>query len=103
MTMLKDNHIWACTSITQAVQAAKSAGGFSTKIEVECQSLDEAQQAIEAGADIVMLDNFSPDGVGEAAAALKERYGRDGRVLVEISGGLTEANIASYACNGEPL
>jgi nicotinate-nucleotide pyrophosphorylase (carboxylating) len=94
MTMLKDNHIWACGSITRAVHSAKSAGGFSIKVEVECQSLDEALEASEAGADVVMLDNFSPEGVREAARELKKRYG--GRVLVEVSGGLTEVNVREF-------
>jgi len=94
MTMLKDNHIWASGSITRAVRAAKSAGGFSVKIEVECQSLDEANEAAEAGADIVMLDNFTPDGVKTAAKSLKEKWGR--KVLVEVSGGLTEHNVEGF-------
>jgi len=55
MTMLKDNHIWAKGSITKAVHAARAVGGFALKIEVECQSEEEADEAIEAGADIVML------------------------------------------------
>ncbi|KAH0129259.1 nicotinate-nucleotide pyrophosphorylase, partial [Aureobasidium melanogenum] len=55
MTMLKDNHIWACNNnIATAVSAAKAAGGFAIKVEVECQSLDEAEQACDAGADVVM-------------------------------------------------
>lgn len=99
--MLKDNHIWACGSITRAISAAKLAGGFSIKVEVECQSLDEAHEAVSAGADVVMLDNFSPTGVREAATALKERWGRTGRPLVEISGGLTEENISAYVCDGK--
>ena len=94
MTMLKDNHIWASGSITRAVAAAKAAGGFSVKVEVECQSLEEAEEAVAAGADVVMLDNFTPDGVRAAARTLKERHGR--RVLVEVSGGLTEENVASF-------
>ncbi|KAI9852550.1 MAG: hypothetical protein M1838_000418 [Thelocarpon superellum] len=97
MTMLKDNHIWACGSIPRAVAAAKSTGGFAVKVEVECQSLSEAHEAVEAGADVVMLDNFTSAGVAEAAAALKQRWGADGRVLVEVSGGLTEANVEAYA------
>jgi len=96
MTMLKDNHIWACGSITNAVKAAKAAGGFALKVEVECQSLDEAEEAVNAGADVVMLDNFSPDGVKAAARALKERHGK--RVLVEVSGGLTEDNVEKFVC-----
>ncbi|KAH9256744.1 nicotinate-nucleotide diphosphorylase (carboxylating) [Batrachochytrium salamandrivorans] len=62
MIMLKDNHIWATGSITNAVKQARSVGGFALKIEVECQSEAEADEAIRAGADIVMLDIF--DGAG---------------------------------------
>jgi nicotinate-nucleotide pyrophosphorylase (carboxylating) len=94
MTMLKDNHIWASGSITRAVRAAKAAGGFAVKVEVECQTLDEANEAAEAGADVVMLDNFTGDGVKVAAAKLKEKWGRS--VLVEVSGGLTEDNVAAF-------
>lgn len=97
MIMLKDNHIWACGSITDAVVAANAVGGFSIKIEVECQTLAEADEAIDAGADIVMLDNFSSDSVRAAAATLKARSGR--RALVEVSGGLTVDNVKDYACN----
>jgi nicotinate-nucleotide pyrophosphorylase (carboxylating) len=102
MTMLKDNHIVAAGSITNAVRAAKSAGGFATKVEVECQSFEEADEAIAAGADIVMLDNFTPDGVKVAAAQLKDKWGRglgDRKpFLVEVSGGLTEHNVEKYVC-----
>ncbi|KAF2629875.1 nicotinate-nucleotide diphosphorylase [Macroventuria anomochaeta] len=102
MTMLKDNHIVAAGSITNAVRAAKSAGGFATKVEVECQSFEEADEAIAAGADIVMLDNFTPDGVKVAAAQLKEKWGRGtgdrNTFLVEVSGGLTEYNVEKYVC-----
>ncbi|XP_034438815.1 nicotinate-nucleotide pyrophosphorylase [carboxylating]-like isoform X2 [Hippoglossus hippoglossus] len=58
MVMLKDNHVWASGSITEAVRAARSVSGFSSKIEVECRSADEGREAAAAGADIVMLDNF---------------------------------------------
>ncbi|KAH7138147.1 Quinolinate phosphoribosyl transferase [Dendryphion nanum] len=102
MTMLKDNHIVAAGSITNAVRAAKSAGGFAIKVEVECQSYEEADEAIAAGADIVMLDNFTPDGVKTAAAQLKEKWGRGNAerttFLVEVSGGLTEENVEAYVC-----
>ncbi|KAF1920553.1 Quinolinate phosphoribosyl transferase [Ampelomyces quisqualis] len=102
MTMLKDNHIVAAGSITNAVRAAKSAGGFATKVEVECQSFEEADEAIAAGADIVMLDNFTPESVKIAAAQLKEKWGRgtgDRKAfLVEVSGGLTEHNVEKYVC-----
>ena len=100
MTMLKDNHVWALSgSIARAVAAAKAAAGFSVKIEVECQSLAEAHEAVDAGADVVMLDNFTPDAVAHAAADLKRTWGPN-RVLVEVSGGLTEENVQAYVCQG---
>lgn len=96
MTMLKDNHIVACGgSITRAVHAAKAAGGFSVKVEVECQSEEEANEAISAGANVIMLDNFKPGEVGGAARRLKERWRGEREFLVEVSGGLTEENIQS--------
>lgn len=114
MVMLKDNHIWACANtnsatnggkgeivdaIPRAVKAAKSAAGFSTKVEVEVRSLEEANAAVEAGADVIMLDNFTPDGVRAAARELKERWERSGKAfLIEVSGGLNEGNAAEYAC-----
>lgn len=103
MTMLKDNHIVAAGSITSAVRAAKAAGGFAIKVEVECQSSKEADEAIAAGADVVMLDNFSGEAVKIAAAELKEKWGKgtgDRKAfLVEVSGGLTEENVESYVCS----
>ncbi|KAJ5885290.1 nicotinate-nucleotide pyrophosphorylase [Penicillium taxi] len=126
MTMLKDNHVWACANnsaaadggggaaagqkgapsieaiaaaIPRAVVAAKAAGGFATKVEVECRSVEEANAAIGAGADIIMLDNFTPEGVREAARVLKEEWvGKQRSFLIEVSGGLTEENAAAYAC-----
>lgn len=99
MTMLKDNHVKAAGSITRAVKAAQAAGGFSVKVEVECQSEEEADEAVEAGADIVMLDNFTGEGVKTAARSLKERWKGKREFLVEVSGGLTEANVADFVCN----
>lgn len=102
MTMLKDNHVWACGgSIPSAVAAAKASGGFAVKVEVECQTEEEANTAIEAGADVVMLDNFTPEGVRVASKNLKDRWGRGtaARALIEVSGGLTEENVADYVCD----
>jgi len=100
MTMLKDNHIWACGGdIARAVHGAKAAGGFAIKVEVECQSEAEAEAAIRAGADVVMLDNFTPAEVGVVARSLKQRLGRGGEgfgFMIEVSGGLTEANVEEY-------
>jgi nicotinate-nucleotide pyrophosphorylase (carboxylating) len=97
MVMLKDNHIWASGSITQCIEKAKAAAGFSLKIEVECRSLDEAREAIHAGADIIMLDNFDGPKAGEASAILKSEFQKSHpHVLLECSGGLTEENMAHY-------
>lgn len=99
MIMLKDNHIWAKGSITAAVKAAKSVGGFALKVEVECQTEEEADEAIEAGADIVMLDNFTGDGIKVAARSLRDRWQGKHEFLLESSGGLTEDNVRGYICN----
>lgn len=95
MVMLKDNHIWSCGSIEKAVELARKASGFSQKIEVECQSLDEALEAAGSGADIVMLDNFSPDRLRQDAEAFKRQYPN---VLVEASGGITTETMPQYLC-----
>lgn len=102
MIMLKDNHVWSKGSITAAIQAARSVGGFAIKIEVEVQSEEEADEAIAAGADIVMLDNFTGEGLKVAAGSIKKRWAGKGKsVLLECSGGLTEDNVEAYCCNGE--
>jgi len=93
MVMLKDNHIWSHGSITKAVTAARAVCGFSMKIEVETSSIEEAREAITAGADVVMLDNFEPAALEEVAAALKKEWPH---VMLEGSGGITEDTIASF-------
>jgi len=102
MVMLKDNHIWAKGSIPEAIAAARSVCGFAMKIDVECTSEEEACLAIEAGADIVMLDNFTPEQVSVSAVKLKEKYGNS-KFLIEVSGGLTEENIASHVSEGTSM
>ncbi|KAL2039530.1 hypothetical protein N7G274_007802 [Stereocaulon virgatum] len=99
MTMLKDNHVKAAGSITRAVKAAKAAGGMAIKVEVECLSEEEADEAIDAGADTVMLDNFTGEGVKLAARRLKERWKGKREFLLEVSGGLTEANVKEFVCS----
>ncbi|KAJ4298756.1 hypothetical protein N0V88_003788 [Collariella sp. IMI 366227] len=97
MTMLKDNHIWSRgNDITAAVEAAKAVGGFSLKVEVEVQSEEDAEKAIEAGADIVMLDNFGHDEVKVVAQSLKQKYKGKREFLLEVSGGLTEETVHNY-------
>uniref|UniRef100_UPI001EAF7B39 nicotinate-nucleotide pyrophosphorylase [carboxylating]-like isoform X1 n=2 Tax=Oncorhynchus gorbuscha TaxID=8017 RepID=UPI001EAF7B39 len=93
MVMLKDNHIWASGSITQAVKDARSVCGFSSKIEVECGSREEGSEAATAGADIVMLDNFKPQELHAAAQLLKEEFPS---VLIEASGGVTPDSLPQY-------
>ena len=93
MVMLKDNHIWSAGSITKAVKLARQAAGFSQKIEVECQSKEEAVEAAKAGADIVMLDNFAPNKLKEDAKSLKEEFPH---LLIEASGGITVQTMRDY-------
>jgi nicotinate-nucleotide pyrophosphorylase (carboxylating) len=92
--------------------AARSVAGFALRIHVECQSLEEAREAIKAGADIIMLDNFSPDQLVSAAKSIKQDWEQNGgreaesrcgakRCLVEVSGGLTEENMEQWLCDGE--
>lgn len=93
MIMLKDNHIWAAGSVTEAVEKARAAGGFSLKIEVECRSLQEAKDAITSGAEIVMLDNFEPEALAIASRQLKSLYPF---AIVEASGGIKVDTISKY-------
>mmetsp|Transcript_28664 Transcript_28664/g.60789 ORF Transcript_28664/g.60789 Transcript_28664/m.60789 type:complete len:331 (+) Transcript_28664:99-1091(+) len=97
MVMLKDNHVWACGgSISEMVKRARTACGFSSKIEVECQKLEEALEAAEAGAEVVMLDNFPGAEAKVAARKLKERFPHG--LTVEVSGGLTTETMGAYLC-----
>ncbi|KAJ2487088.1 nicotinate-nucleotide diphosphorylase (carboxylating) [Coemansia sp. RSA 2050] len=102
MVMLKDNHIWATGSITNAVKSARSVAGFSVKIEVECQSEQDAYEAIDAGADIVMLDNFTPEALRFAVSNVKSKClsTRNSGVLIEASGGITEETAALFMIPG---
>jgi nicotinate-nucleotide pyrophosphorylase (carboxylating) len=68
---------------------------------VECQSEAEADEAIDAGADIVMLDNFDGAGLQTAAKSIKERWKGRREVLLECSGGLTEENVHEYVNSGK--
>ena len=96
MILIKDNHVAIAGSVENAVKKAKEAASFSKKIEAEVTSTADAMKAAEAGADIVMLDNFSPSQVEEAVGALK-KAGFFGKVLLEVSGGVTEHNLLDYA------
>ena len=95
--LIKENHIMACGGITQAVaQAHQIAPGKPVEVEVEnTQQLDEA---IDAGADIIMLDNFTPARMTEAVAHTRSKS--SGRVKLEASGGITDATLRAYAETG---
>lgn len=99
MVMLKDNHIWSLGSITKAVNSARQACGFAVKIEVECQTEEEADEAIEAGADVVMLDNFTHESLKTCAQSLKQKWQGKKQFLLECSGGLRSDNLESYLCS----
>ncbi|XP_036388435.1 nicotinate-nucleotide pyrophosphorylase [carboxylating]-like isoform X2 [Megalops cyprinoides] len=93
MVMLKDNHVLASGSIAQAIRDARSVCGFSSKIEVECGNYEEAREAAIAGADIVMLDNFTPQALHMAALSLKQQFPS---VLIEASGGVTPLSLPQF-------
>ncbi|SRR5258708_5518066 len=97
MVMLKDNHIWSSGSITKAIQQTRSVSGFSLLIDVEVQTEQEADEAIEAGADIIMLDNMESQELLDVAKRLKERWVGKRRFLLETSGGIEEYNLRSRA------
>ncbi|MEM3566783.1 MAG: carboxylating nicotinate-nucleotide diphosphorylase [Candidatus Bathyarchaeia archaeon] len=99
MILIKDNHIKIAGSVEKAVKTAKEKASFSKRLEVEVSSIEEALAAAKAGADIVMLDNFSPNQVKRAIERLKEA-GFLGKVLLEASGGITAKNIMAYVSTG---
>ena len=85
--LLKDNHIGAAGSVRKAVEMAREYAPFVRKIEVETENLDMVKEALEAGADIIMLDNMSPEMMKEAVALI------DGKAQTECSGNVTKENI----------
>lgn len=92
--LLKDNHIGAAGSITKAVQMAKEYAPFVRKIEIETESLEQVKEAVEAGADIIMLDNMDVATMKEAVAII------NGRAKTECSGNVTKVNIKNIIDSG---
>lgn len=86
--LLKDNHIGAAGGVAAAVKAAKAYAPFVRKIEIEVENLDQLKEALDAGADIVMLDNMPPEDMAEAVRLTR------GRAETECSGNVTKENIA---------
>jgi nicotinate-nucleotide pyrophosphorylase (carboxylating) len=97
--LIKDNHLRVVGSINQAVAKAKSVS-FTKKIEVEVVTIEQAVEAAKAGADIIMLDNMSPEKVEVAFLAVKRL---NDRLLVEVSGGLTPENAHKFARHADIL
>ena len=92
--LIKDNHIRAAGGVKEAVQAAKSGAPKDMKIEVESDTLDQVKEALEAGANMILLDNMNPSMLRQAVELCK------GRALTEASGNVTEKNIAEIAETG---
>ena len=86
--LLKDNHIGAAGGVKQAIAAAKEYAPFVRKIEVEVENQHMVEEAVEAGADIIMLDNMDTDALKKAIAFI------NGRAEIEVSGNVTKENIA---------
>lgn len=89
--MLKDNHIDAAGGVTQAIEAARAHASFTCTVEVECENLEMVREAVEAGADIIMLDNMAHDDMAEAIALI------GGRAKTEASGNVDAENIRALA------
>jgi nicotinate-nucleotide pyrophosphorylase (carboxylating) len=96
MILIKDNHIPLVGSVEKAIKRARKKIGSSIKIECEVRSLEEAISAVDAGADRVMLDNFSPMEVARTIEELSRRGIRD-KAKIEVSGGVMLQNVKSYA------
>ncbi|MDJ0914940.1 MAG: carboxylating nicotinate-nucleotide diphosphorylase [Desulfobacterales bacterium] len=92
--LIKDNHIAACGGIAVAVRTARKAVSHLVKIEVETSDLDQVQQALDAGADVIMLDNMNFEQIKAAMAKIA------GRALVEVSGGIRKDQLVALAQTG---
>ena len=92
--LIKDNHIGYAGSIKEAIRLTKEKSSFIRKIEVETESKEDVIEALEAGADIIMLDNMSPSQVAEMVKLI------DGRALTECSGNITLDTVRNYALSG---
>jgi nicotinate-nucleotide pyrophosphorylase (carboxylating) len=95
--LIKDNHITACGSVGQAVRQAKRLAPHTLRVEVEVEDPAAVGEALEAGADVLLLDNMSPELVREVVKLV------EGRALVEVSGGVNQATIRAFAEAGAQL
>ena len=92
--LIKENHITAAGSLKKAVKLARDFAPHCAKIEVETESLNDVQQALEAGAEVIMLDNMSPLQIRQAVAMINKA------ATIEVSGGIELETIADYALPG---
>jgi nicotinate-nucleotide pyrophosphorylase (carboxylating) len=92
--LIKDNHLTVCGGVRSAIERARAAAPHTTKIECEVDSLEQLDEALAAGADVVLLDNLSTAVVAEAVRRTR------GRALLEASGGITLNRIAELATAG---
>lgn len=97
--LIKDNHIAVVGSVNEAVKRAKNYVSFTKKVEIEVENSSDALEAAASGADIVMLDNMSPEEVQKVLEDL-ENAGLRKKVLIEVSGGINPSNIMAYAEKG---
>lgn len=98
---LSQSHELMAGSITNAVKSVRRVAGFSLLVNVECQSLEEGDEAIAAGANIVMLDNLVGEELHSAAKELKKRWKGKREFLIETSGGIVEDSLTSRLGPGE--
>ncbi len=95
--MIKDNHVAIFGSITKAIEAARAHASFTTKIEIEADTIDQAIEAARAKADIIMLDNFDPKDIRQAMESIRALHPS---VIIELSGGISPSNLEEYLIPG---
>ncbi len=92
--LIKENHITAAGSLTNAVRLARDFAPHCAKIEVETESLEDVREALEAGAEVIMLDNMSPSQIKQAVTLINKA------AIIEISGGISLDTVADFALPG---
>lgn len=100
MILLKENHLSMFESVTKAIEKAKEKTSFSKKIEIEVQNEEQALEAVEAGADIIMLDNFTPV---QAKIAIPKIKKMNPNILIELSGNINIDNLEMFSLKGVDL
>ncbi len=99
LILIKDNHLKIAGNLNQTIKKVKKTASFSKKVEIEVSTKEAALKAAKGGVDIIMLDNFHPQHIRETIELLENKELRE-RILIEASGGITEANILEFADTG---